>query len=92
MYEFLGFLVLIAFALAIGSFMVNSWNTFVIDARKEDKRVYERRIENEVERRVDEAIRSAEYRVHYRPIELINESDINWGEPERRIKMYKEVI
>lgn len=76
--EFVGLMVLIIFMAAVSLMMIASWETTVVDARKEDKRVFEERVEAEVERRFDNAINSAEYRVHYKPVVMVNESDIDW--------------
>lgn len=78
MYEVLPWLILIAFLICVSYFMLKSWDVVVSGARKEEKRTYEQRVENEAERRFNNAIETAEYRIHYRPIELINESDIDW--------------
>lgn len=77
--EWLALAILIAFFVAVSSMMLKSWDTVVVDARKEEKRLYEARVEAEAERRFQEAIRNAKYRVHYKPIVLINESDIEWN-------------
>lgn len=76
--EFAGLMVLVIFLTAVSLMMISSWETTVVDARKEDKRVFEERVEAEVERRFDNAIKSAEYRVHYKPVVMVNESDIDW--------------
>lgn len=76
--EFLGLIVFILFLTAVSLMMISSWETTVSDARKEDKRVFEERVEAEVERRFDNAINSAEYKVHYKPVVMVNESDIDW--------------
>lgn len=76
--EFVGLIVFIIFLTAVSLMMISSWETTVVDARKEDKRVFEERVEAEVERRFDNAINSAEYRVHYKPVVMVNESDIDW--------------
>ena len=76
--EFLGLIVFILFLTAVSLMMISSWETTVVDARKEDKRVFEEQVEAEVERRFDNAINSAEYRVHYKPVVMVNESDIDW--------------
>lgn len=76
--EFLGLIVFILFLTAVSLMMISSWETTVSDARKEDKRVFEERVEAEVERRFDNAINSAKYKVHYKPVVMVNESDIDW--------------
>lgn len=76
--EWLAWVILIAFFVAVSSMMLKSWDTVVVDARKEEKRLYEARVEAEAERRFQEAIRNVKYRVHYKPVVLINESDIEW--------------
>lgn len=76
--EFLGLIVFITFLTAVSLMMISSWETTVVDARKEDKRVFEERVEAEVERRFDNAINNTVYRVHYKPVVMVNESDIDW--------------
>lgn len=76
--EFLGLIVFIIFLAAVSLMMISSWETTVVDARKEDKRVFEERVEAEVERRFDNAINNAKYKVHYKPVVMVNESDIDW--------------
>ena len=74
----LGYLTLVAFFAAVSLMMISSWETVVVDARKEEKRCYEERVEAEVERRFNNAIHDAQYRVHYKPVVMVNESDIDW--------------
>lgn len=76
--EFVGLIIFIIFLVAVSLMMLSSWETTVVDARKEDKRVFEQRVEAEVERRFDNAIHNARYKVHYKPVVMVNESDIDW--------------
>ena len=76
--KILGLIIFIMFLVAVSTMMLSSWETTVVDARKEDKRTFEDRIEAEVERRFDNAINNAEYRGHYKPVIMVNESDIDW--------------
>ena len=76
--EFVGLIVFIIFLSVVSLMMILSWETTVADARKEDKRVFEERVEAEVERRFNDAINNAEYKVHYKPVVMVNESDIDW--------------
>lgn len=70
---------------AIGTMMLmmyHMWQTTVSDARKEEKREFEQRVEAEVERRLANELTSIQYRVKIKQPQLINESDIDWGEKE----------
>lgn len=84
MFEFLGYLTLLGFCVAVSCMMVESWNTVVRDARKEDKRIFDDCVESEVERRFDNTMDRTQFIVHFKNPRLINESDIDWGEQEER--------
>lgn len=70
----LGYLTLLAAIAVLALLMINMWQTTVVDAREEEKRHYEQRVEAAAE----EMFKNAEYRVHYRPVVMENESDIKW--------------
>lgn len=78
--EIIGGFVIVGLAfLAIGCMMYLSWQV-VLDSMKADERHKDRlRIMLRADRLYRNMLQNTEYKVKVKPIRIVNESDIDWG-------------